>query len=1417
MSILLFVLIECTPVNGQGGVQTVFYASPGGSGSACTQGSPGSLTEVLNLVSASTARMGGDIVVYLYGGRYQVDQTITLTEAHSGQNGHYVIFRNVDGQLPVISGGIPITGWTDSNSDGIYEAPVTDGFRFRQLYVASNTGRIQRAIRARIPNIDTGADATPDDVDFDNYWFNLNATKDGALYLPVKNEAEVPVSVVQNMSASELQKVELFNMANFNGRCYLVDTFTDIGGNMARLSYRGLAFDTDARAGIKTDYYLENAFSFLDAEREWFLDETLDKVYYKPATGENMSTIDVVAPKLETVIELNKAHHIKFFGLQFSHNTFLRASDEGIIERIGGYYRVMQSAKGVGTIMKNCIEMYHAHHIVMERNLFRDIGSNGVSLNIGNHDIHIAGNIFTEISSTGILVDAATNHTPAKGDGEWNINVADNFFYKTGIEYLGGSGITVAEGSGVFIDYNDFKGNNGFAMHLGPSGQFDNLERMARRLIKSRRNDFSRASMWGSEMGMVHLIMPNNGGEFSQNYLHDVPLTHIAHGKLHIIHNDGGIMWWLFRGNYSDSVDMTSFYDLKIMNAAISNPQDFRLRDVFSGQTPCYIEDGFMYPDGHASGASISASAGIRSGYNDIYSYINDYSNNKRISDGKNPSEFIDLAGEFTENFENYSAGSVPTSSDWLPLEFNDWEISNDNGNKVLESPITANAIIDYRVSNYLNFDFESKFKLITNPSSLSYGGIAFSLRNDYDVQTLRVGYDFSDDKWKISRRQPDVSTYPTSANQETSFIGETIELAASAVQKLNANQWYCIKAEVMGDTVRLLVDNVEKATALVSKLSPGGIAIVADSVQAYFDDIAITAVNDPLDMISDDKLNANISRNCPDNDPDCIYYRDFEADTVSAPRSREHLLPGWTGMTIHTDNRNTIGEGMWQIQLDSDSRDEDANGKIDRVYRMESKYDNAHLTESFLQAYPVLKNIKVEARVKIKEYKVSNQGYFYFYLRVDPHAFDNDANAFPTSNGIDDFSPLMANYAFIQVGWNNVQSRWEIRECKVDLMAGIDAYDSMRDIKDGIFTNKATSSAAGPTVGKYEDWKITMNGVTITLLVNGVQKIQTSALTITDPGRLGIEGGGDYVEINNIKVSSLDPNIRIDQENMVFETPVDADSTSISRSFPVWGASLTANIAITSPTGYEVSTDNINFSDSVSVASNASNLSVYVRFAPVRGTANGTKVTGDIELLSSGAISRYISMEGQVTAFTPSLTTNVDTLTALPGSFKVTGHGLTENISVSTCTDMELSADCAVFVSSLMIPADATNVNIYVKEKSGQTVNLDRINLTSGTQKAAVTIATGKEVIIPGLKTTTDKQGFKLYPNPAASELYITTNEIIREIKIFGVDGKLQFENNWINSNQLRVNLSRFTSGLYIINLKDAQGRVIQSKFLKE
>lgn len=90
--------------------------------------------------------------------------------------------------------------------------------------------------------------------------------------------------------------------------------------------------------------------------------------------------------------------------------------------------------------------------------------------------------------------------------------------------------------------------------------------------------------------------------------------------------------------------------------------------------------------------------------------------------------------------------------------------------------------------------------------------------------------------------------------------------------------------------------------------------------------------------------------------------------------------------------------------------------------------------------------------------------------------------------------------------------------------------------------------------------------------------------------------------------------------------------TASASQSFSVSGSNLTANISLTAPSGFELSTDNSNFTSPISV-SGTSPTTVYVRIA---ASAAAGSSSGNITASSAGADNQTIAVSGTVSAASP-------------------------------------------------------------------------------------------------------------------------------------------------------------------------------------
>ncbi|WP_436499851.1 right-handed parallel beta-helix repeat-containing protein [Actinokineospora sp. HUAS TT18] len=458
------------------------YAAPSGSGGVCSSAAPCSLGGAQAAVRAKLAEIpDADVKVLLRDGTYTLSSTWKFGAADSGTPGHPVVWQAAPGARPVISGATTVTGWTQVGTTGVYSAPVPAGSQTRQVYVNGKTAKIAQDTSVALGwtaswtgsssgyTISGDAKATA--------WFGaLTPAQVAAVEFsyPGKNGpwAHSSCRVESYTAATGLLKMTQPCWENTTKRA----PFAQATGGLPSMSTN--TKPTDVR----------NAYSLL-SEGEWFLDSAASKLFYKPAAGEQMSTLDVKLPRLESLLQgagtlSNPLHDVTFTGLQFSYATWNRPSNAAGFADIqsnltmtlpGGNqgWCTFSDPDGVcpfGALSqpKANVEFTASNNVSLTQNKFAALGGAGLSVMYGSKNTLIQGNEFADIASTGILLGCTYDPTPTDpthhagikqnctpdaaavaGDtiGENEIltgtTISDNIVHEIGKEYTSACGITL--------------------------------------------------------------------------------------------------------------------------------------------------------------------------------------------------------------------------------------------------------------------------------------------------------------------------------------------------------------------------------------------------------------------------------------------------------------------------------------------------------------------------------------------------------------------------------------------------------------------------------------------------------------------------------------------------------------------------------------------------------------------------------------------------------------------------------------------------------------------------------------------------------------------------------------------------------------------------------------------------------------
>ncbi|MET7422712.1 ricin-type beta-trefoil lectin domain protein [Dactylosporangium sp. NPDC005555] len=449
-------------------VMQTLYAAPTGSGTACTAAQPCSLSQAQTAVRASAANMTGDIVVQLAGGTYTLSAPLTFTAADSGTNGNTVVWQAAAGTRPIISGAQKITGWTVSDSaQNIWRADVGTGFDTRQLYV---DGRIATRARTQVNRADFTASAT-----------GLSFTN-GAL------------SYLNNLANKSRVEVESVN--SFTDRYVPVQAISNNTLTMQQPAWNNNAwgYDTLTRPFRSGPMYLVNAREFLDAGGEWYLDTAAGALYYKPLSGQNMATVDVQLPRLESLLRVGgtyaaPAHHLTFSGLQFSGTSWLQpSSNQGYADQQTGAYmygtwnrpadaltscqsgcQLFEATRPAWRQMPAAVQVSAANTVSFTGNRFTNLGqvglgigndanAHGTGVGLGARDIAVTGNVFEYTSAGAVIAGGVQADAHHPGDSRMtnsNITVSNNVVHDVATEYRSHVGLLMTYTAGSTMAHNE--------------------------------------------------------------------------------------------------------------------------------------------------------------------------------------------------------------------------------------------------------------------------------------------------------------------------------------------------------------------------------------------------------------------------------------------------------------------------------------------------------------------------------------------------------------------------------------------------------------------------------------------------------------------------------------------------------------------------------------------------------------------------------------------------------------------------------------------------------------------------------------------------------------------------------------------------------------------------------------------------
>lgn len=261
---------------------------------------------------AAKPNLARPVVVMIRGGFYSLEEPLRLGPEDSGTAASPTLFAAYpEKSRPVISGGVRLTGWTVDGKGWWHKTlpEVAAGrWRFQQLWVNG-----ERRYRSRLPKSGyyTVDEPLPPSEKARGKGFDRFRFRAGDIRADWHNLKDVEVLGFQIWTMARLP-VESVDEAS------------------RTVNFAGTTSGTEPYQALPKGnrYLVENVREAL-APGEFYLDRTGGELIYAPKPGEDPKRAEVVAPRLETLLELRGdaaarqfVSHARFEGITFAHTNW---------------------------------------------------------------------------------------------------------------------------------------------------------------------------------------------------------------------------------------------------------------------------------------------------------------------------------------------------------------------------------------------------------------------------------------------------------------------------------------------------------------------------------------------------------------------------------------------------------------------------------------------------------------------------------------------------------------------------------------------------------------------------------------------------------------------------------------------------------------------------------------------------------------------------------------------------------------------------------------------------------------------------------------------------------------------------------------------------------------------------------------
>ena len=407
----------------------------------------------------------GDVVIEIANGDYVLDETLKFSAETGAEKGYALILDGEDAEKTVVSSGIELTGWEESETvAGAWEidAPTLPaGIDYsRDLYINGKRATLARG-DVILPGGWNYVDRTDMQMNAEGYLV------DGTEMSTWGNQSDIEF-VYEIAWTYSIVPVDRIEETDGKSQVYM-----DADAFKRAKEKNGVT--------IQDPGYIQNALELLDEPGEWYFDRTAQKIYYIPEQGVNPNDLAMIMPTLDQLVDADGVDGAKVYGvalkdIAFRYASYLKAHYDGHADIQANFvagsdylhYPLNNMNKTPGAITFD-----YAEGIRVEGCSFSCMAAAAVDFSVGVSASTVVGNRIEEIGGSGVQVgtvkvrdgqplsshgfvdgEFVTNLEPEPNRITHDIMVVSNVVNEIGTQFKGAIAILAGYTSDVTISHN---------------------------------------------------------------------------------------------------------------------------------------------------------------------------------------------------------------------------------------------------------------------------------------------------------------------------------------------------------------------------------------------------------------------------------------------------------------------------------------------------------------------------------------------------------------------------------------------------------------------------------------------------------------------------------------------------------------------------------------------------------------------------------------------------------------------------------------------------------------------------------------------------------------------------------------------------------------------------------------------------